>query len=122
MVGAVGCAGKQQMQCRPRQVLGEGGAPPLIRHDGRIHAAFGQRCHSRHKIFALADHPAGAQQVVFAPRGRGALPRGLGGAIYAQRGDGMLHRVFLPYRQSSVEDVVGGNMHERKIRFFADAR
>ena len=122
MVGAVGCPGEQQMQRRPRQVLGEGRAPPLIRHDGWIHTAFGQRCHSRHKIFALADHPAGAQQVVFAPRGRGALPRRFGGAIHAQRGDGMLHRVFLPYRQSSIEDIVGGNVHERKIRFFADAR
>ena len=34
----------------------------------------------------------------------------------------MLHRVFLSYRQSSIEDIVGGNVHERKIRFFADTR
>ena len=43
---------------------GEGEPPELVIHDGRIDAAVGEGGHGPHKVVAVADHPAGPEQIM----------------------------------------------------------
>ena len=69
VVGPVGRFDLQQVNDGAADFGGEGESAELIIHDLRIDAAVCEGGHGAHKVVAVADHPAGPQQVV---RGQGS--------------------------------------------------
>ena len=69
VVGPVGRFDLEQVNDGAADFGGEGESAELIIHNLRIHAAVCEGGHRAHKVVAVADHPAGPQQVV---RGQGS--------------------------------------------------
>lgn len=113
----VALAVAQEPEDALRHVAREGEAAELVVHHGhlvkrivRIGAAVGERRHGAHEVLALADDPAGANDVVLGAIRHGDVARRLGLAVDAQGAEGLVLAVLLA---RAVEHVVAGDMHER---------
>ena len=100
-----------------RHVCGEREAADLVVHHGhlveavvRVGAAVGEARHGLHEVAAVADHPRAAQDVVRGARRHGEVSGRLGLPVDRQRAEGLVLVVDLP---GAVEDVVGGDVHQR---------
>lgn len=117
VVGAVGRPGAQQVEDGLRHVVGEGEAADLVVNHGhfveavaRVGAAVGEARHGLHEVAPIADDPRAAQDVVLRARGHGEVAGRLGLTVDRQRAEGLVLGVGLP---GAVEDVVGGDVHQR---------
>ena len=117
VIGAVGGARPQHVEDGPGHVPREGQAAQLVVNDRDLLEpvlgvcdAVGQALHRLDEVAALADDPAGAHDVVARAPGHGDVAGGLGLAVDGQRAEGL---VLLMHLGGAVEDVVGGDVHER---------
>ena len=117
VVGAVGGVRPQHVEDGPGHVAREGQAAQLVVNDRDLPEpvigvgdAVGQALHGLHEVAALADDPAGAHDVVARAPGHGDVAGGLGLAVDGQRAEGL---VLVMHLGGAVEDVVGGDVHER---------
>ena len=116
-VGAVGRVRAQHVEDGPGHVAREGQAAQLVVHDGDLREpvlgvgdAVGERLHGLDEVAALADDPGAAHDVVARAAGHGDVAGGLGLAVDGQRAEGL---VLVVHLGGAVEDVVGGDVHER---------
>ena len=82
--GAFAC---EQVTDRAADLGGEGEPAELVVDDLRIDAAVGQRGHGADEVVAVADHPAGPQQVVRGQRSDQCVTGCLGLPVDAERGE-----------------------------------
>lgn len=117
VVGAVGGVRPQHVEDGLGHVAREGQASQLVVNDGdlgelipRVGDAVGQRLHGLDEVVPLADDPARAHDVVARAAGHGDVACRLGLPVDGQRAEGL---VLVMHLRGAVEDVVGGDVHER---------
>ena len=117
VVGAVGGVRPQHVEDGLRHVAREGQASQLVVDHGDplepvlgVGDAVGQHFHGLDEVAPLADDPGAAHDVVTRAPGHGDVAGGLGLAVDGQRAEGLVLAMHLG---GTVEDVVGGHVHER---------
>ena len=117
VVGAVGGVRAQHVEDGLGHVAREGQAAQLVVHDGDllepvlgVGDAVGERLHRLDEVVPLADDPGAAHDVVARAACNGDVAGGLGLAVDGERAEGLVLGVDLG---GAVEDVVGGDVHER---------
>lgn len=105
-----GGVGVQEVADAAGEVVGEGEAPDLVVDDAGVDAAGGEGGHGAHEVVAVADDPAGAEDVVEGDGGDEGVAGGFGLPVDAEGA----HRVGLGVRAGfgAVEDVVAGDVDE----------
>ena len=126
VVGSVWGPGVQQVEDGLRHVISEGEAADLVVNHVhvvelviRVRAAVGEARHGLHEVAPVADHPRAAQDVVRGARQHGEVSGRLGLPVDGQRAEGLVLGVGLP---GAVEDVVGGDVHQRDAVLGANLR
>lgn len=117
VIRAVGGVHPQHVEDGLGHVAREGQTAELVVDHGdllqlvvRVGDAVGERLHGLYEVVPLADDPGAAHDVVARAAGHGDVAGGLGLAVDGQRAEGLLLGMDLG---RAVEDVVGGDVHER---------